>query len=62
MTGPYDSVIGVEKEPVITKFLTAQPVKMEAARGKPELHSVIVEVDDATGKAIAIRRHTIQGD
>jgi metallophosphoesterase (TIGR00282 family) len=62
MTGPYDSVIGVEKEAVITKFLTAQPVKMEAAKGSVEFHSVIVEVDDATGKAIAMRRHTIQGD
>jgi len=62
MTGPYDSVIGVEKEAVITKFLTAQPVKMEAAKGSVELHSVVIEVDDATGKAIAMRRHTIQGD
>ena len=62
MTGPYDSVIGVEKEPVIAKFLSSMPVKMEAAKGAVEFHSVIVEVDDATGKAIAIRRHTIQGD
>ena len=62
MTGPYDSVIGVEKAPVITKFLTAQPVRMEAAKGSAEFHSVVIEVDDATGKALAIRRHTIQGD
>jgi hypothetical protein len=62
MTGPYDSVIGVEKEPVITKFLTAQPVKMEPAKGSVELHSVVIEVDDQTGKATAIRRHTVQGD
>ena len=62
MTGPYDSIIGVEKEPIINKFLTALPVKMEAARGSVELHSVIIEVDDLTGKAVAIRRHTVQGD
>jgi metallophosphoesterase (TIGR00282 family) len=62
MTGPYDSVIGVEKEPVLRKFLTALPVKMEPAKGSVELHSVIVEVDDQTGKAIAMRRHTIKGD
>ena len=62
MTGPYDSIIGVEKEPVINKFLTALPVKMEAARGTVELHSVIIEVDDLTGKAVTIRRHTVQGD
>jgi len=62
MTGPYDSVIGVEKEPVIQKFLTAMPIKMEAAKGTVELHSVIVDVDDETGKAREIRRHTVRGD
>jgi len=62
MTGPYDSVIGVEKEPIIQKFLTALPVKMEPAKGMVELHSVIVDVDEATGKAVAIRRHTVRGD
>jgi len=60
MTGPYDSVIGVEKEPILRKFLTALPVKMEPAKGSVELHSVIVDVD-GEGKARAIRRHTIQG-
>jgi hypothetical protein len=34
---------------------------MEPSKLAPELHSVIVEVDDATGKAISIRRHTVQG-
>jgi 2',3'-cyclic-nucleotide 2'-phosphodiesterase len=62
MTGPYDSIIGVEKGPVLQKFLTAMPVRMEAAKGSVELHSVIVEVDDQTGKAAKIRRHTVQGD
>ena len=61
MTGPYDSIIGVEKEPVLTKFLTAMPVKMEPSRLAAELHAVIVEVDDATGKAISIHRHTVGG-
>ena len=62
MTGPYDSVIGVEKETVLQKFLTALPVRMEPAKGGVELHSVIVEVDDATGKAIEVKRHTVRGD
>src|SRR5580658_7876419 len=61
MTGPYDSVIGVEKEPVLTKFLTAMPIKMEPSRLAAELHSVIVDVDEATGKAISIQRHTVGG-
>ncbi|MES1261091.1 MAG: TIGR00282 family metallophosphoesterase [Acidobacteriota bacterium] len=62
MTGPYDSVIGVEKEPVLQKFLTAMPIKMEAAKGCVELHSVIVEVDESSGKALNVRRHTVKGD
>ena len=56
MSGPYDSVIGVEKETVLHKFLTAQPVRMEAAKGGVELHAVVVDVDPATGMATAIRR------
>lgn len=62
MTGPYDSVIGVEKDPILHKFLSQQPVKMEPAKGMVELHSVIVDVDDETGKAIAVRRHVVYGD
>lgn len=62
MTGPYDSVIGVEKEIVLRRFLTSMPIRMEAAKGKVEFHSVIVDVDEATGRARAIRRHTIAGD
>ena len=62
MTGPYDSVIGVEKEMILKRFITAMPVRMEAAKNKVELHSVIIDVDAGSGKATAIRRHTIQGD
>jgi calcineurin-like phosphoesterase len=35
---------------------------MEASRQGAELHSVIIDVDENTGKARAIRRHTIKGD
>lgn len=62
MTGPYASVIGVETEIILRRFLTGMPVRMEAAKGGVELHSVILDVDDATGKARSIRRHTIRGD
>src|SRR5580692_9756367 len=62
MTGPYDSVIGVKKELILQRFLTSLPVRMEAAKAASELHSVILEVDELTGKAISIRRHTVRGD
>jgi metallophosphoesterase (TIGR00282 family) len=62
MTGPYESVIGVKRDLIFQRFLTALPVRMEAAKGGPELHSVILEVDDDTGRALSVRRHTIRGD
>ena len=62
MTGPYRSVIGVDTETILQRFLTGLPVRMEAARHGAELHSVIVDVDDETGKAREMRRHTINGD
>jgi 2',3'-cyclic-nucleotide 2'-phosphodiesterase len=61
MTGPYHSVIGVEKQLILERFLTQLPVRMEAARHGPELHGVIVEVDEASGKANSIRRVEIIG-
>jgi metallophosphoesterase (TIGR00282 family) len=56
MTGPYNGVIGVDKQIIIERFLTQMPVRMEAARHGAELHGVVVEVDEATGHATAIRR------
>ena len=59
MTGPYHSVIGVDKNIILQKFLTQMPVRMEAARHGAELHSVIVEVDESTGRATGVRRYTV---
>jgi metallophosphoesterase (TIGR00282 family) len=61
MTGPYHSVIGVEKQLILERFLTQLPVRMEAARGNPELHGVVVEVDERTGRALAIKRVEVAG-
>jgi 2',3'-cyclic-nucleotide 2'-phosphodiesterase len=60
MTGPYNSIIGVDKNIILQRFLTQLPVRMEAARHGAELHSVIVEVDESTGKANSIRRFTAE--
>ncbi|HSW49694.1 MAG TPA: TIGR00282 family metallophosphoesterase [Bryobacteraceae bacterium] len=61
MTGPYDSVIGVQREIILRRFLTSLPIRMEAAKKGVELHAVIVEVDETTGRARAARRYTIAG-
>jgi metallophosphoesterase (TIGR00282 family) len=62
MTGPYRSVIGVETDTILQRFLSGMPVRMEAAKHGAELHSVIVDVDEETGKARAFRRHAINGE
>jgi hypothetical protein len=56
MSGPYDSVIGVETELVLHKFLTAMPGKFEAAKGNPKMCAALVTCDPTTGRASAIQR------
>ncbi len=56
MCGPMDSVIGIEKEAVIEGFLTQMPRKFEVAQGNVVLQGIIVDVDETSGKALAIRR------
>ncbi|HEX4347449.1 MAG TPA: TIGR00282 family metallophosphoesterase [Vicinamibacterales bacterium] len=56
MTGPHDSVIGVEVQPALGRFLNAMPAKFETATGNPRLNGVIIEADDTTGLATDIER------
>jgi metallophosphoesterase (TIGR00282 family) len=56
MTGPYEGVIGADKELVLKKFLTALPVRLEAAKRGAELHGVVMGVEAATGKCTSMER------
>jgi metallophosphoesterase (TIGR00282 family) len=56
MTGPYDSVIGVEKDAILQRFLTAMPVRFETAKGDPRLAAAVVDVDPESGRARGIDR------
>jgi len=60
MTGPYDSVIGADKQLVIRRFLTATPIRLEAAKHGAELHATVIGVDESTGSATSIRRLEIR--
>ena len=62
MTGPHDGVIGVEKEPVIGKFLSGLPARFETATGDPRLNGAIVTADPSTGLATAIERVSLSAD
>lgn len=56
MTGPYDSVIGMQKDLILQRYLTGMPNKFEVAKGPGTLCGVLIDIDDATGKARAITR------
>lgn len=56
MTGPYDSVIGVQKEMILQRFLTGMPARFEAATNDVRLCAVVIDCDAATGRSSAIRR------
>jgi len=56
MTGPFDSVIGIDKQTVIQKFLNQLPTRFEVAKGDVRLHAVLIEADPATGRAASIQR------
>jgi len=56
MTGPYDSVIGVQSQLVITRFVRGLPLRYQTASENPQLHGVVVEIDERTGKAVSIAR------
>jgi hypothetical protein len=56
MTGPHDSVIGVERAAIVQRFLTGLPQRFETATENPRLNAVVITADDATGRATAIER------
>lgn len=62
MTGPKESILGMEKELVIQKFLTGRPVRLEVASGQAQLEGVILQIDDDTDQVSAIRRISLNGE
>ena len=62
MTGPHDSVIGVEIEPALKRFLNALPSRFETATANPRLNAVIIDADEKTGLATDIERLSYSQD
>jgi metallophosphoesterase (TIGR00282 family) len=62
MTGAYDSVIGVEKEAALERFLTGMPRRLEPATKDVRLAATLVEADENTGRASGLRRLMLHGD
>ncbi len=55
-TGPHDSVLGREVEPIIQRFLTNMPQRFDVARHRVLLQGAVVEVDEFSGRAVSIQR------
>jgi metallophosphoesterase (TIGR00282 family) len=56
MTGPHDSVIGMEKEPIVQRFLDSMPKKFVVAENDIQMNTVQIDVDETTGLARSIDR------
>jgi 2',3'-cyclic-nucleotide 2'-phosphodiesterase len=56
MSGPYDSVIGQNKQKIVQRFLTSLPQKFEVAEGPCIIQGIVLTVDEKTGRAQAITR------
>jgi len=62
MTGPYDSVIGIEKELALRRFLTGMPVRFSVAKRDARLCGALIDVDESRGTARSIQRIQIRAD
>jgi len=56
ITGPFDSVIGVDKALAIQRFLTGMPNRFEPARGRVRVQGAVIRIDAESGRAVAIER------
>jgi metallophosphoesterase (TIGR00282 family) len=56
MTGPTESIIGVDPQIALSRFLTQMPNRFEPAKGPAALHGAIIRIDPETGRALSIER------
>lgn len=56
MTGPYDSVIGRNKDKIIERFVTGMPTRFELGVADVQMHGALIDIDEKTGRALAIER------
>ena len=56
MTGGFDSVIGMDRDAALRRFLTGLPERLTPSQGDLRLNAVLVAVDESTGRAQSIRR------
>ncbi|MBI5266128.1 MAG: TIGR00282 family metallophosphoesterase [candidate division Zixibacteria bacterium] len=62
MTGPHDSIIGMQKQPSLDRFLTGMPKRMTTATEDIKISGALVRIDTDTGKALGIERFRVDFD
>ena len=63
MTGPYDGILGMDREVVLKRFITGMPARFEVPKtGRSQLSAVSIEIDKKSGVAKKIERILINDD
>src|SRR5216684_1209847 len=62
MTGPHSGVIGMDKTAILRKFLDGQPARFEVATGDVQMNTVLIDVDETSGRARGIERLRFRAD
>ena len=62
MTGPHDSIIGMDKRGIIDRFLNGLPARFEVAEGDVQMHTALIDVDESTGRARSIEHLVFRTD
>ena len=62
MCGPHESILGRRIDRVLKHMTTAMPAPFDVAEGDPRVNGVCVDVDPATGSALAIERLELKAD
>jgi 2',3'-cyclic-nucleotide 2'-phosphodiesterase len=56
MCGPTESVLGREIQAIVQRFVSSMPINFPVAKGEVKLHGLVVDIDEGTGRALAVRR------
>jgi metallophosphoesterase (TIGR00282 family) len=56
MTGPHDSIIGMDRDAAMSRFLTGMPARFEPGTANPRLNGVVIHAEEQTGRATGITR------
>jgi metallophosphoesterase (TIGR00282 family) len=61
MTGPWPSVLGMDKDVILTRFRTSMPTRFEVANQPGVISAVVINVELSTGRAQSIERIRFSG-